>query len=88
MGLGKQERMKLVHKAVIKRGEIFEALRTGFFETFEEEDLCARIYLFQEMAQLSHGVTAGWDTKNIVYKTFDELLSEILAGKIAFWEFS
>jgi hypothetical protein len=40
------------------------------------------------MAQLSHGITAGWDTENIVYKTLDELLSEILAGEIAFWEFS
>lgn len=80
--------MKLVHEAVIKRGEIFEALGAGFFKTFEEKDLCPRIYLFQEMAQLRHGVTAGWDTKNIMYKTFDELLSEILAGKIALWEFS
>jgi hypothetical protein len=80
--------MKLVHEAVIERGEIFEAIGTGFFETFEEEDLCARVYLFQEMAQLSHGVTAGWDTKNIVYKALDELLSEILAGEIALWEFS
>jgi len=80
--------MKLVHEAVIKRGEIFEAIGAGFFETFEEKDLCPRVYLFQELAQLSHGVTAGWDTQNIVYKTFDELLSEILAGKIAFREFS
>jgi len=39
--------MKLVHEAVIERGEIFEALGTGFFETFEEEDLCARVDLFQ-----------------------------------------
>ena len=87
MGLGKQERMKLVHEAVIERGEIFEALGTGFFETLEEEDLRARVYLLQEMAQLSHGVTAGRDTKNIVYKALDELLSEILTGKIAFREF-
>ena len=40
------------------------------------------------MAQLSHGVTAGGDTKNIVYEALDELLSEILADEIALWEFS
>ena len=80
--------MKLVHEAVIEGCEIFKALGAGFFETFEEEDLCARIYLFQEMAQLSHGVTDGWDTKDIVHEAFDELLSEILAGEVAFREFS
>jgi len=80
--------MKLVHEAVIKRGEIFEALRAGFFETFEKEDLCTRVYLFQEMAQLSHGVTAGWDTKDIVHQSLDELLSEILTGEVALREFS
>jgi hypothetical protein len=29
-GLGKQERMKLVHETVIERSKVFEALRTGF----------------------------------------------------------
>ena len=80
--------MKLVHKAVIEGGEIFEAPRAGFLETFKEEDLCARIYLFKEVAQLSHGVTTGWDTEDIVYEAFDELLSEILAGEVALREFS
>jgi hypothetical protein len=80
--------MKLVHEAVIEWGKILEALGAGFFETFEEEDLCPRVYLFQELAQLSHGVTAGWDTEDIVYEAFDELLSEILAGQVALWEFS
>ena len=80
--------MELVHKAVIEGGEIFEALGAGFFETFEEEDLCTRVYLFQEMAQLSHGVTAGWNTEDVVYKALDELLSDILAGKVALREFS
>ena len=42
--------MKFVHEAVIERGEIFETLRASLFETFEEEDLCARVYLFQETA--------------------------------------
>ena len=78
--------MKLVHEAVIERGEIFETLGTGFFETFEEEDLCARVYLFQEMAQLSHGVTAGWDTENIVYKALDELLGHILTSQVTIWD--
>ena len=87
MGLGKQERMKLVHEAVIERSEIFEALGAGFFETFEKEDLCARVYLFQEMTQLSHGITAGWDTEDIVHKALDELLSEILTGEVALREF-
>jgi hypothetical protein len=87
VGLGKQERMKLVHEAVIERGEIFEALGAGFFETFEEEDLCARVYLFQEMTQLSHGVTAGWDAEDIVHEALDELLSEILAGEVSLWQF-
>ena len=87
VGLGKQERMKLVHEAVIERGEIFEAIGAGFFETFEEEDLCARVYLFQEMAQLSHGVAASRDTKDVMHEALDELLSEILAGEVAVREF-
>ena len=80
--------MKLVHEAVIERGEILEALGASFFETFEEEYLCARIYLFQKMAQLSHSVTAGWDTEDIMYEALDELLSEVLAGEVALREFS
>jgi hypothetical protein len=40
------------------------------------------------MAQLSHGVTSGWDTKDIVHQSLDELLSEILTGEVAFREFS
>ena len=80
--------MKLAHETVIEGGEIFKALGAGFFKTFEEEDLCARVYLFQEMAQLSHGVTAGWDTEDVVHEALDELLSEILAGEVALREFS
>ena len=80
--------MKLVHEAVIERGEILEALGASFFETFEEEYLCARIYLFQKMAQLSHSVTAGWDTEDIMYEALDELLSGVLAGEVALREFS
>jgi hypothetical protein len=39
------------------------------------------------MAQLSHGVTAGWDTEDIVHEALDELLSEILTGEVALREF-
>lgn len=80
--------MKLVHKAVIEWGEIFETLRACFFETFEEEDLCARVDLFQKLAQLSHGIATSWDTENIVHEAFDKLLSQILAGEVAIREFS
>jgi hypothetical protein len=80
--------MKLVHKAVIEGGEILKALGAGFLETFEEEDLRARVYLLQEMAQLSHGVTAGRNTEDIMHEAFDELLSEILTGEVALREFS
>jgi hypothetical protein len=79
--------MKFVHEAVIKRGEILETLRASFFESFEEEYLCARVYLLQERAQLSHVVT-GWSTEYIVHEAFDELLSEILTGEITIREFA
>ncbi len=79
--------MKFVHEAVIEWGEIFETLRASFFETFEEEDLRARVYLFQKSTQLSHGVT-GWSTQDIVQEAFYEFLSELLAGKVAIREFS
>ena len=42
--------MKLVHEAVIERGKIFETLGARFFQAFKEEDLCARVDLFQETA--------------------------------------
>jgi hypothetical protein len=80
--------MKLVHESVIERGEIFEALRTGFFEALEKEDLHTRVDLFQELAQLSHGIAAGRDAEDIMHEALDELLSHILAGKITIWELS
>jgi hypothetical protein len=88
VGLGKQERMKLVHEAVIEGREIFETFGARFFEPFEEEDLGARVDLFQELAQLGHGVAAGWDTEDIVHEALDELLSEILTAEVALREFS
>jgi len=79
--------MKLVHETVIERGKIFETVRAGFLEPFKEKNLCSWVYLFQELTQLSHGIAAGWNTEDVVHKPFDELLSDILAGKISFREF-
>ena len=79
--------MKLVHEAVIERSEIFETLRASFFQAFKEKNLCSGVYLLQELTQLSHGITAGWHTKDIVHEALDELLRDILAGKVAFREF-
>jgi len=80
--------MKLVHEAVIEGREIFETLGARFFEPFEEEDLGARVDLFQELAQLGHGVAAGGDTEDIVHEALDELLREILTAEVALREFS
>ena len=80
--------MKLVHESVIQRGEVFETLGAGFFETFEEEDLCASVDLFEKLSQLSHRIAAGRDTEDIVDEAFDKLLSHILAGEIAIRKFS
>jgi len=74
--------MKLVHEAVIEWGEIFETLRAGFFEAFEEENLCASVDLFEQLPQLSHRIAASRDTEDIVDEPFDKLLSHILAGEI------
>ena len=79
--------MKLVHEAVIERSEILETLGARFFKTFKEKNLCPGVYLFQELTQLSHGITAGWNAEDIVYEALDELLRNILAGKVAFREF-
>ena len=75
MGLGKQERMKLVHESVVELGKIFETLGASFFETFEEKNLCTRVDLFKELPQISHGIAAGWNTEHIVHKAFNKLLS-------------
>jgi hypothetical protein len=80
--------MKLVHEAIIKRGKIFETFRAGFFEPFKEKNLCSGVYLFQKLSQLSHGITTRWNTEDIVYEALHELLSDILAGKVAFGEFT
>lgn len=80
--------MKLVHESVIERGEVFETLGASFFETFEEENLCASVDLFEKLPQLSHRIAAGRDTEDIVDEAFDKLLSQILAGEIAIRKFS
>jgi len=80
--------MKLVHESVIERGEVFETLGASFFETFEEENLCSSVDLFEELPQLSHGIAAGGDTEDIVDEAFDKLLSQILAREIAIRKFS
>ncbi len=74
--------MKLVHETIIKRGKVFEALRAGFFETFEEKYLGARVELLQEMAQLGHGIAACRHTEHIMHEALHELLCHVLAGKI------
>ena len=39
--------------------------------------------MFKNLSQLSHRIAAGRNTQDIVYESLDELLSEILAGKVA-----
>ena len=80
--------MKLVHEAVIEGSEIFETLRASFFQAFKEKNLYSGVYLFQQLTQLSHGITTCWNTEDIMHKALDKLLSDIFAGKVAFREFS
>jgi hypothetical protein len=80
--------MELVHEAIVERREIFQAVRARFLQTFKEKDLGAWIELLQELAQLSHGITAGGNAENIMYKTLDELLSDIFTIQIAIREFT
>ena len=80
--------MELIHEPIIKRSEIFEALRAGFFEAFEEKDLGPRVELFQQMAELRHRIAAGRNAQNIVDQPLDELLGNVFAGQISFGEFS
>jgi len=79
--------MKLVHEAVIERRKILETFRAGFFKTFKEKNLCSGVYLFQDLSKLSHGITTRWNTEDIVHEALHELLSDILARKVAFREF-
>ncbi len=78
--------MELVHEAVVKGSEIFQTVRARFLQTFEKEDLCAWIELFQELAQLSHGITAGGNAEDVVHEALNELLSDIFTIQIAIRE--
>ena len=74
--------MKLIHETIIEGGKVFEALRAGLFETFEEKHLGTRVELFQEMAQLGHGIAACRHAEHIMHETLHELLCHVLAGKV------
>jgi hypothetical protein len=78
--------MELVHESIVQWGEIFQTVRTRFLQTFEEKDLCAWIKLLQELAQLSHGITAGGNAEDVMHKALNELLSNIFTIQIAFWK--
>src|SRR5574340_97272 len=83
-GLREQEGMKLVHESIVERCKILEAVRTIFFEAFEEEDLGARIQLFQQATELCHRITAGGNAQHIMHQPLAELLPDILAGQKTF----
>jgi|GEM_PF-1529905 len=80
--------MELVHEPIVEGGEIFQTVGARFLQAFEKEDLCTWIKLFQELAQLSHGITTGRNAENIVHKAFNELLSDIFTIQIAIREFT
>ena len=80
--------MKLIHESVIQRREIFQALRAGFFQAFEKEHLCTGVELFEQMAELSHSIAAGWHAEDIMNKTLNKLLGYVFAGYISFRQFS
>lgn len=78
--------MELVHEPIVEWGEIFQTVGTCFLQTFEEKDLRAWIELFQDLAQLSHGITAGGNAEDVMHKALNELLSNIFTIQIAFWK--
>ena len=80
--------MEFVHETIVEGREIFQTVRARFLQAFEEKDLCAWIELLQELAQLSHGITAGGNAKNIMHKPLDKLLRDIFTIQIAIWEFT
>lgn len=74
--------MEFVHKAIVERRKIFQAVRAGFFQALEEKHLGARVKLFKQMTQLRHRVTTGRDAEDIVNESFNELLAKILGGNV------
>ena len=81
---GKKQRVEFIHKTIIKRREILQAVRTRFLQALEEKDLRARIELLQEVTQLSHGIAAGRYAQDIVNQALDELLRHIFTRQIPF----
>ena len=80
--------MEFVHEAVVERGEILEAVGTGFFQAFEKKHLGAGIELLEEMAELSHRIAAGWNAENVMHQSFHELLGKILTAQVSLREFT
>lgn len=80
--------MELVHKSIVEGSKVLEAFRAGLLEAFEEEDLMARIKLFQELSQVGHGEAAGWDAQYIVDQPFHKLLRDVIAGDEAIRQFA
>src|SRR5215510_12641475 len=86
--LRKQERVELIHETIIERCKVLQAIRTRLFETLEEKHLHARVELLQDMAKLSHGVTACRHAQDVMDETLNELLRHILTAQIALRQFS
>ena len=85
--LGEEEGMEFVHKTIVERRKIFQAVRAGFFQSLEEKYLGARVKLFKQMTQLRHRVTTCRDTEDIVNESFNELLAKILSGNVLLRDF-
>jgi hypothetical protein len=80
--------MELTHEPVVEGSEIFQTTRACVLQAPEKQDLCPRIELLQELAQLSHGITAGGNAEEIMDQSLDELLSDIFGIEVAIWEFA
>src|SRR5919106_4072838 len=79
LDLREKQRMEFVHKSIIERGEILEAIGAGFFEALEEKYLGTGVQLLQQLTELGHRITSGRYAQHIVDQPFDELLCDILA---------
>ena len=74
--------MEFVHKTIVERRKIFQAVRAGFFQSLEEKHLGARVKLFKQMTQLRHSVTTCRDAEDIVNEPLNELLPQIFSGYV------
>ena len=84
LDLREEQGMELVHKSVIERRKILEAVGTRFFEALEEKYLGAGVQLFQQRAELGHRIASGRYAQYIMDQSFDELLCDILAAEQSF----